>query len=319
MQIGWLVVLGISCGLIAPDVPQWQRKYELQRAPEFLFQRGIWHVDCAEWPSSQPARSGSYVTFSPRAPYRRTHLEDLSFSQKEIPALILASDVAVFVKVEGEERNDWSLQFCAKGEGNTDAEAQGHMRDVSLTRLGGMVSVAGRGAQAQPNEMADIFLHAPADSPATFHLDFGAITVYGTSAPVLVAAPRGRATFLQTTGRVEATGEVIDFAGAKGTVDLNASTEINLKLTSTRFDGTLTASAHRSVRVLVPQGFQMPFQAIVSRRDDFACRTDFCANVKLEKKNGLFIFSYAGNGDTSEPLLHLRSEDGPVVMDTSAL
>lgn len=318
MQIGWLAVLGITCGFLSADSPQGLRKYELQRAPEFLFQRDIGYFNCTGWPSDQPRRHGSYMTFSPRTPYRRTHLEEVAFSKDEIPSLIMTSDTTASVEVVGEARPDWSLQFCAKGDGDTDAEAQGHMQSLSMVRTGGMVSMAGRDTDANHKELADLLVHAPADAPANFYLNEGWIKAADTNAPLRVAAPRGRAKFLETTGRVDATAGFIDFAGAKGTVDLHSSSEMDLKMTATRFDGTLTAMAQRSLRVLMPPGFETSFQVIVSRREDFACRTDFCPRVKEQKtRTGLFIFTYAGSGDVSQPGMHLRSEDGPVVMDIS--
>lgn len=43
------------------------------------------------------------------------------------------------------------------------------------------------------------------------------------------------------TGKVDATGFVVDFAGPKGMVILSAEAEINLKLNTARFDSALPA------------------------------------------------------------------------------
>ena|SRR6202790_2785973 len=48
----------------------------------------------------------------------------------------------------------------------------------------------------------------------------------------------------------------------------------------------------------------------------FICRTDFCAKVTRQKKNGLYVFTYAGDGDTDSELVHLRSGRATVVIDT---
>ncbi len=102
----------------------------------------------------------------------------------------------------------------------------------------------------------------------------------------------------------------------KGTVILNADAEINLKLNTTRFDGALSAWAQHSVRVLVPQASQTPFQASVNRPQDFVCRTDFCSKVTQEKNGGLYVFTYVGDGSTPPELVHLRSEQATVLIDT---
>jgi hypothetical protein len=314
------VVVGAAWGMSNAGVPGWQRKYELQRAPEFLFAAKYgFRFDCAGWPVKLPPGGGSYVTFSPRAPFRQVQETDLNVARKEAPALTLASEMSTFVKIAGEKREDWSVQLCAKGDGDTESEARGRMGRVVMTRMGGLVSVAEQSSGAQPGTTADLLVHAPAEAPATFHLSSGAIEVMDMDGPVRVAAPRGRTKILDTTGRVDATGAMVDFAGAKGAVDLNASTEMNPKFKAARFDGTLSATAERSVRVLVPKGFATPFEVIVSRRDDFACRAEFCSQVKSERqKSGLYFFTYAGDGGAGNIPVHLRSLHGPVVMDTAA-
>jgi hypothetical protein len=108
----------------------------------------------------------------------------------------------------------------------------------------------------------------------------------------------------------------VDFAGSRGIVNLTAEAEINLKMMASRFDGTLLAWAQRPVRVLVPPGFDTPFQASVNRRQDFVCRTDFCSKITQEKKGGLYVFTYKGDGKTAPERFHLRSEHSTVVLDT---
>jgi hypothetical protein len=328
MRARWLVALGVAVvgvvgviaggawGLSNGGVPGWQRKYELQRAPEFLFEKHRVRFGCEGWPVKPPPR-GSYVTFSPRAPFRQVQQTEWTLTRKDMPALTLASDMTTFVTIAGEDRPDWSVQLCAKGDGDTEADARGRMERVSMARMGGLVSIAGRGSGALPETTADLLLHAPSDAPATFHLNAGAIEVYGMDGPVRVAAPRGRTKILETTGQVDATGALVDFAGAKGTVSLDASSEMNLKLTAPRFDGTLNATAERSVRVLVPRNFATPFEATVRRREDFACRAEFCGQVTRKRRpDGMYVFTFAGNG--GDVPVHLLSKYGPVVIDTSS-
>lgn len=67
----------------------------------------------------------------------------------------------------------------------------------------------------------------------------------------------------------------------------------------------------------VPPGFITPFQALVNRPEDFVCRADFCSKVKKEKKNGLYVFTYIGDGGAAPELVHLRSEQATIVIDTT--
>lgn len=60
-----------------------------------------------------------------------------------------------------------------------------------------------------------------------------------------------------------------------------------------------------------------PFQAVVNRPQDFVCRADFCSKVKKEKKDGLYVFTYTGDGGAAPELVHLRPEQATVVIDTT--
>ena len=145
-----------------------------------------------------------------------------------------------------------------------------------------------------------LLVEAPADAPLVIHASFAAVEVRDMTGPVRVTATHGRAKMLDTTGKVDATGFVVDFAGSMGTVTLSAEADVNLKLNTARFNGSMVAWAQRSVRVLVPHGSQTPFQASVNRPEDFVCRTDFCPKVKREEKGGLYVFTYAGDGSAPQ-------------------
>jgi hypothetical protein len=149
------------------------------------------------------------------------------------------------------------------------------------------------------------------------HASFTAVEIRDMAGPVRVTATHARAKILDTTGQVDASAFVIDFAGSRGRVNLSAEAEINLKMTAPRFDGTLMAWAQRPLRMRVPPGFITPFQALVNRPEDFVCRADFCSKVKKEKKNGLYVFTYIGDGGAAPELVHLRSEQATIVIDTT--
>ena len=55
----------------------------------------------------------------------------------------------------------------------------------------------------------------------------------------------------------------------------------------------------------------------MSQREDFVCRTEFSSRVSYEKKGDLHYFTYAGdNSGTPNAVMHLRSEQATVVIDT---
>ena len=172
---------------------------------------------------------------------------------------------------------------------------------------------------ADPTRMGrgHLVVEAPEDAPIVIHASFAAVQIRDLRGPVRVAATHGRATLLNTAGQVDAVALVVDFAGSGGRVTLSAEAEINMKLSTARFDGTLLAWAQRSVKTLVPPGFLTPFRAVVSRRQDFVCRAEFCSRVTQEKRGDLYYFTYAGDTSVApEAAMHLRSEQATVVIDT---
>jgi hypothetical protein len=258
---------------------------------------------------------GVRVGVSPQAPYKRTRPETLTLSRADVPALTITADPSNLVEVSGNTRSDWSLRFCAQGEGNSEGEARERLQKLSLSQVGSVVSLNGAGLGHLVGTRSHLIVDAPADAPIVIHASFGAVEVRDMTGQVWVTAMHGRAKILDTTGKVDAIALVVDFAGSKGTVILSAEAEINLKLNTARFEGTLTAWAQRPVRVLVPEASQTPFQAFVNRPQDFVCRTDFRSKVKQEKKGALYVFTYLGDGSTPPEQVHLRSEQATVVID----
>ena len=253
-----------------------------------------------------------------QAPYRRTRLECLTVPRTEVPALTIVANPSESVAITGGDREDWSLRFCAYGEGSSEDEASGRLREISLNRAGGTVFLNGLGPGRMVGAGGSLIAEAPLDAAVTVHASFAPVEVRNMTGVVRVTAIHARAKVLNVAGNVDAASFVVDFAGATGPVILSAEAEINLKLTAAIFQGTLTAWAQCPVRVLVPRGFQTPFQAVVNRPQDFACRTEFSANVKPEKNGSLYMFTYPGDGSAPSEGVHLRSEHATVVIDTAS-
>lgn len=317
MRFRWPVFLFSLGALFATSASDSQREYELQAAPDFLFQRRPLGLECADRTPGRPIEPGVRSVLSPQAPYRRTRPETLTLSRADVPALTITADPSNSVEVTGNHQGDWSLRFCAHGEGTSEGEARERLQNISMSRVGSAISLNGPDLDHVAGTGGQLAVSAPADAPIVVHASFAPVDVRDMTGPVRVTATHGRAKVLDTTGKVDANGFVVDFAGSKGTVILSAEAEINLKLTTARFDGTLSAWAQRSVRVLVPQGSQTPFQAFVNRPQDFFCRTDFCSRVKQERKGGLYVFTYAGDGGSPPEQVHLRSEQATVVIDST--
>ncbi|MGA7339132.1 MAG: hypothetical protein WBX18_00955, partial [Terracidiphilus sp.] len=295
MRFRWPVFLASLCAFTTSCAPQWQRTYEMQPAPDFLFDQRPFHIGCADRPAQLPPGTHAWFSTSSQARYARTRLDFLNLPLKEVPALTIAAELVNWVHIEGADQDHWALEYCAMGEGNTEEEARGSLQPVSMSRMGGLVTLNETYSKGHSGGHGDLFLDAPKDAPLTVHA-IEAVEVRNMSGPVRVTGTGGRVTILNTTGKVEADGKIVDFAGSEGHVMLTSDSEIDIKLTATQFQGGLSAYAQREVRVRVPRGFESPLEVWVSRRRDFVCRADFCSRFKQERNVAMFVYKYPGNG-----------------------
>jgi len=321
MQFRWpilLVSLGAMFTSCASDA---ERKYDVEAAPEFLFERRPIDFDCVDKIAGRPKLNGrgdKKVLVAGNQPrYLLTHSEQFALTRSDVPSLTVTADPSNSVVVVGSNHADWFIRFCGEGGGQIEAEARERLQQVSMTRLGATISVNSPPPGAGGHRRGFLAVDAPADGPIVIYTSNSAVQVRDLVGQVRITATHARATILDTTGRVNATGFVLDFAGSRGMVNLSAEAEINLKITAPRFDGELVAWAQRTIRVLVPPRFSTPFRALVNRPQDFVCRANFCSKVTHEKKDGLYVFTYVGDGNAAPERFHLRSEHSTVVVDTS--
>jgi hypothetical protein len=247
--------------------------------------------------------------------HRVTRYEERVIPRGDAAILTVTSDPNNSIAVVAANRPDWKVSFWADGGGQTEAEATQRLQNcllsvagatVSLSRLDGLEGLAAR---------SELLIEAPHDAGVVIHGSYAAVEVRDLAGLVRIAATHARATVLNTSGQVDATAGVVDFAGSRGRITLSAEAEINLKITAAEFDGTVLAWAQRSVRMLVPEGFNTPFKAIVGSRDDFVCRADFRSKVKQNRQGELYLYTYDGSADGTRAHLHLRSEASTVVID----
>ena len=293
-----------------------RRTTNTQAASELLFQHNTLASSFKDRTPGQPTQSGFRLAASTQSPYCRTRREHLEISWTEVPALTIAANASQSIAISGHEQEDWSLSFCAYGNGNSEREARDRLKEMDLVRSGATVFLNAPAVYGMPQAGANLIVKAPADAPITVHASFSSVSAQNLNGPVRITAMHARATVLNTTGKVDAAGFVVDYAGSEGTVLLSAETEINLKITSPKFNGSLMAWAQGPVRVRVPAVFRSPFRVIVSRPKNFICRTEFAASMHVERNGALYVFTYPGDGSTPPENLHLRSEHASVIIDT---
>jgi len=311
-----VIFLGLSSWLVASKViaANSERSYDHQAAPGFLFEQRPFLFQCADRPQPLPPGEHSWFGSSNTAPYARTRVETLNLPLIEVPALTIASEPTSFLRIAGASQDVWELQFCAIGEGDSEPEARQFLDQVSINRTGSLISLNAP-HPGRTGSRGDLLAHVPQDAPLTLHV-VGPVELRNMSGPVRISAVGGRATILNTTGTVNAEGEVVDFAGTRGHVMLTSYSEIDLKLTGPRFLGNLSAYAQREVRVLVPHGFESPIEVMVNSKKDLVCRADFCSGMKEQRVGGAYVFrKYAGSGKAALDHVWFRSDHSTVVID----
>ena len=286
--------------------------YERQPAAEFLFERRPLrrrHRLDAE-------RGGAFLVVGDQPPHLLTRHEERVIRRDDAPTLTVTSDPRNSVAVVAGSGSDWNVYFWAEGGGQTEVEANQRLQESLFSVSGSTVSLSRPILYDERNARCELLVEAPRDAGVVIHTTRSVVEVYDLTGPVRIAAAHARATILDTIGQVDATAFCVDFAGSGGRVTLSAEAEINLKITAREFQGRLVAWAQRSVRMLVPEGFSTPFEAIVGSPDDFVCRADFRSQVKQDRREPLYAFTYAiGDDDASRARLHLRSEASIVVID----
>jgi len=183
-----------------------------------------------------------------------------------------------------------------------------------MQRLGSLLTLNGTESKGMYGGKGTLLVETPPGAPVTVH-SWGAIEVHDVDGPVRIVATRGRATVLNTSGLVDASAQIIDYASSRGEATLNADWELNLGFTEQQFHGHLQAYAQQVVHAFFPPGFQTPFEVYVNRPGDFVCRADFCSRIKKSRDNSLYHFTYGELTNTPVPI-HLRSETSQVTIDT---
>lgn len=316
MGLRWQKFVYSTVSTLSLSAGREKRKNELRptMAEDFAVRR---------WPQSdrsfnrtpgEARRPGVYLTWPDQQPFLRAWSENFTIPRSEIPALTITADSGE-ISVSGAARPDWSLRFLASGDGSSEAEAVDRSRQFSCARIGSTISVNGPLREHRREGEGYLEIASPADAPINVQTTFASVQVCDMSSPVWVSAMQAHARILNTTGTVAASGYVVSFAGSEGEVTLSAEHNMNVKFNSVQFDGTMTARAQRSLRILVPRGFRTPFEALVQRRRDFVCRTEFRGKVKHERRGTMHVFTYDGDGSVPAERVQLRSEHGAVVID----
>jgi hypothetical protein len=233
-----------------------------------------------------------------------------------MPALAIETDQSM-VSIIGSDADMYEVRFCAQAGGVNEDDARRSLEKITLTRRRELLKV--RKPQHSRERPTNAWLHVQAarQRAVTVNGSYSYTEIFNIDGPVNSVTTHARMKLLDVTGEVQATAHVgiVDFAGDRGRIHLNADGEIgeiNLKLTAPRFEGALDATAEVAVRMLLPPECESPFEAIVDRFDLFVCRADIAPHIHRRDRDGLVVFAY-GHGD---PAIRLVSH-GVLVIDST--
>jgi hypothetical protein len=241
-------------------------------------------------------------------------MDELRLLRSELPALTITADPGNQLVIEGSDRNDLRLGYCARANGDREKDALALLGGATMIRKGTMVSLDT--PETSLHRWSVLHVETPRDQPIVIHVN-APVRVRGMKAPLRVSASGARLTVLEHAGPLDAVAGLIDYSGSSGRVVLTADSEMNMKITDVRFDGSVEATGGGPVRVLIPIRFRTPFTAEVNRAEDFICRADICSQVKREKQGTRFVFTFGGDGGAEPNRLQLRSAESTVVIDNA--
>jgi len=96
-----------------------------------------------------------------------------------------------------------------------EAEAREQLHQISMTRRGPTISVNSPPLGKSGHRRGSLVVDAPAEGPVVIDVSNSAVQVRDLFGQVRITATHARATILDTTGRVNASAFVVDFAGSR--------------------------------------------------------------------------------------------------------
>jgi hypothetical protein len=230
-------------GLFRPPAPH--RKYSFDPVHPSLFDSRRTSTPCDE---ESRRRIGAVLCGPPIAPSVCKRSEEVSFSAAEIAALAVDVDNQTQLSVTGVDSDNYAVRFCAQAGGPSEDDARRSLEKITFTRSGQTLNV--RKPRYSRERPAGAWLHIDAARHRAISLkgSYSYMELFGIDAPVQVSTTHARLKMIEISDTVRATARVgiIDFAGDRGRIQLEADGEIgeiNLKFAAPLFDGTVHAEA----------------------------------------------------------------------------
>src|SRR5438270_2502162 len=193
------------------------------------------------------------------------------------------------IRVRNWEKSEFAIKVCKAATGDSDAQAQQLLSQISLRIANGAVTIDGpsrnnSGDYDGPSWAASIIVFAPVGSTMDLNAHNGGISLVKVNANVTGHTHNGGISLNQTSGKteVEAVNGGISIKDCSG--DVKATVQnggISLKLGGDWQGGNLVANTHNGgVIVEVPKDFRSSLEIASTGHGSIRCESSACDSMQ---------------------------------------
>jgi len=202
-------------------------------------------------------------------------------AEEELPvgslrSLKIVSDQHGGVRVSGWDQPRYAVTVC-KAAASADV-----LRAVNARLSGNEVTASGPDGDQQ--WVVYLLVHTPRNATLDVTAHNGPIGLHGVNGTLTVRATNGPVSLKDSSGTIDATtvNGPIALAGGSGNVKISATNgPVSVKLTGTRWDGTLDATTQNGpVSLKLPRNFGSGVDVTVKGHGPISCKAEACRDVK---------------------------------------
>jgi DUF4097 and DUF4098 domain-containing protein YvlB len=229
--------------------------------------------------------------------------------------LELRPDANGGVRIERGGGGEFAITACIGAGAASRAEAQAAADSVRLEVSGTRVRVRGAEDRAVRTWSVQLIVLAPDGASVDVATMNGPIGVSGLSGTFTLRASNGPISLSGVDGEVKANASngPISIEGGRGTFDVEtANGPIGVRLTGSRWDGSLTARAGNGPLTLsLPANYQSGVEVSSSGRSPWSCRAAACTNATGDWDDRARTLRLGGG----PVAVHLSTVNGPVTIN----
>lgn len=238
--------------------------------------------------------------------------ENFTIAKSSTATLQISARNRAQIRVRGADRADYGIEVCKFAVAGSQPAADQALRDIAVTRNGGMVSASGpsdRDAQWQ----VVFFVQAPKDASLDLQSANSPVAVSNVSGKVTIRSTNGPVSLDRLSGTIDAetNNGPISMTAGSGEVRLHANNgPIVLDLPDKEWKGSLEARTNNGpVSVRAPSGFRTGIRVETSGRSPISCGLEACRTARTE---GRRYFPQMMQINGTSDVIRLSTHNGPV-------